>query len=277
MVKEVEIRPINFSDIIGQYYGYTTRSSYENPTMQKASGVLSDEGKTLDITLNLNATSKEFTSNIFLLDYNSIDYSNRVITDTAITDIIVRTSDTLDLTYTDIDLSQVLEIPQIATVQTIDQSLSIDLFTYEANVVEEYGTKRLSVPYKVSNDPNLTFNTSTDGLYTIHYANVRQWNSTSQYVQGQITVYNNTAYVCNVANTNQLLGNSYYWSIATEEDIREFTNGNTTGRENDSLITAQFGILITRDFKQTLLYDVLSATSFRTDDDDTALELLYLI
>ncbi len=277
MVKEVEIRPTNFSDILGQYFGYTSRSSYEDPTRQQATGILSDDGLTLDINLNLNTTAKGFTSTIFLVDYKSIDYAARTEVNTAITDVIVRTSDFLDLNYYSIDLSEVLEIPQTYTSEILDQSINIELFTYESNVSTDYGTRRFSVPYTSTADLSLELNTSTDGIYTVHYANVLLWEAETQYVEGQITVYNSIPYVCITANTGESLSDSYYWETATEDDIREFTSGNTTGRESSSLVTAQFSMLITRKFKQTLIYDLLGAMNYRTEDDESATNLLNLI
>lgn len=277
MVREVEIRPKHFSDIVGQIHGYVNRTTYEDPTLQKASGILSDDGNTLDISLNLNSTGNEFTATVFLLDYNTVDYSNRNIVNTALTDIKVATGNPINLNYNSIDLSSVLQIPKPTVIDTFEQSINIELFTYEANVITDYGSKRLSVPYKVNSVGDVTLNSSTDGLYTLHYANVRLWNTASQYMAGQITVHNNVAYVCKVGNTNQHITNSYYWEYATEDDIRNFTGGSTTGRESDSLITAQFSMLISRDFKQTLLYDLLNAVSFRTHDDSNTLTVLELM
>jgi hypothetical protein len=278
MVKEVEIRPRQYTDIIGQFYGYTYRDAYEDATKQKFNGTLKDEGKTLDLELNINAIDDtarlELTSDIMMIDYNIIDYAQRVVTSNEITDISVRTVSPSNLVYNNIDLSSVLEMPQPIIQDNICEAVEIQLFTYEANVVEEYGEKRLSVPYKVITPSYTTLGTSTDGLYTIHFATVRNWNPESQYVGGQITVYNDIAYTCLQPNLNVSVVNESYWRVTTPEDIRLFTSGNTTGLENDSLIVAQMNMLITRYFKQKLIYDVLTGLSFRTEDDDQAQSVL---
>lgn len=277
MEKEVEIKPKHFTDITNQIIGFNNLSLVEDATKDKMSGVLRDDGKLLDISLNINAVGSETTANLFMLDYNVIDYYNRTVSENALTDIIVKLGIPAEQEYNNIDLSKVRTIPKPVIDTTLHESIDIQLFTYEANIETEYGNKRLSVPYKVMSTLGTSIPTSTDGLYTIHFATVRSWNASSPYVSGQIVVQGGNPYTCKVSNIGIPVTDSVYWNETTEEDFRSFSSGNTSLSESNTLITGQFGMLITRQFKQTLLYDVVSGLSFRTEDDSNVLYTLNLM
>lgn len=267
MVREVEIKVSQYTNIVNQTHGYDELSSTEDATKDKFLGILREDGTLLDLTLNITMTGEEICSSIFMLDYNAVDYSNRSVLRTQIGDIVVRDGLPPDIYYEGIDLSPVLELPQQTSLIDIENSVDIALFTYEANIIEEYGVKRLSVPYKVIGDTNLSMSTSTDGLYTVHFAIVRHWNTNSSFVEGQVTTNAGTTYTCIVANKGALITDGSFWRVSTAEDIRAFTSGTTATLEDGTLVSSSAGMLITRALKQDYIYDILTGLSYRTEDD----------
>jgi len=274
VVKETEIRSQSVIDIMHQVYGFNNLNNIEDSTKQKVSGNLTDNGKKLSLKLNINTLSSEDTATIFLLDYNLVDYTNKLVNKSALTDLIIRVGRPPTTKYNDIDISDVIGLPQASTYSNAYDTINIQLFTYEANVETTYGSKRLSVPYKIDSDRSSVVTTSTDGLYTINFATVRLWNSTSAYVPGQVVVYNSEAYTCKSINIDSTPSENELWSKTSLEDFRKFTKGFTASNESDSLIVLKADMLITRYFKQSLLYDVLSSTGFRSEDNNESFSIL---
>ncbi len=277
MVREVEARPRNYTDIVDKIYSYDSMI-VEDPTSERFSGQLSDDGKTLDITLNINAPKGDAVAEIMLLDFNIVDFANKTFTSRNLTDLLVRPATPPTLKYTSIDLSEVLEIPQSAEKLTADLEASLRLFTYEANIETAYGSKRLSVPYKVDIPYDYVIANNTDGLYTVNYALVRLWGSTATYVPGQVTVDGTTAYTClKTVSGTQPEDTNDYWRVATMDDIRAAASGITSGQESGTLIASEVSMIISRYHKQTILYDLVNSLSYREEDDIRALSSLNIV
>jgi hypothetical protein len=274
MIKEVEIRPRNYLNIVSRVFEYEDML-VEDPTSHIFNGTVSDEGETLKLELNIDAPKNSPISTVMMIDYNIVDYSNKVVLQHTVVEPIVKESLTIDQEYTDLDLSSVLEMPMPIESIPTDYNIVFQIFTYEANIEEAYGQKRLSVPYNATIDSGSATPQNTDGIYTIYYSVLRPWQEGIPFVEGQLTTLGSELYVAIRDSSNaQPDENTSYWKIAESDDIRNFASGTTAGAETSTLVNGTLDMLITRGVSQDIVNDLIGRLSYRDNDDDRAQAVL---
>lgn len=173
-------------------------------------------------------------------------------------------------TYT-FDLSPVLRtIVHTAPEQLADDTITVRLYTYEANIDTDYGTKTLHVPYTVSYPSNFIVPASTDGWYTLRTSDIQIYNNTTQYYANDIVWYTNGTdsayYNCIADSLGNLPTNSTYWSAMTEEEERNlYEFGHDITPTIPTLLNTN--LLITRYIKQKYIYELLVRSNYKRADN----------
>lgn len=291
MIKEVEFQNIAETVKVGdEYVGYTT-----DPALDMFDGFLTDDGKTL--TVDVNREIPVGHARQVTLYYGNVDFSTSRIEYVKLGSTNLLTNDP-SVSYVGsshkFDLSAVFIIPQRLATRVPINNITIDLFTYEANVVDINGDpiyqKRLSVPYKAVGDASTDFAQSTDGWYvlgTVDYKiqDIRE-QPLIQYLKGDIIYWYDSLEVNPLIDGPPIVYGDLWiatedvygppgelnnlWVIPTEEELLNFILIPRPPAITRCATVVHTDLLISRYAKQYFIAEVLRRTSFKPYDDDTA-------
>lgn len=269
MIKEVEFS--NRLESIAPGYKYSDATG-----QQMFDGVLSNDGKTLNITVGTPVPDQSEGVRKLFLYYCNIDFDNNLLDYTLLgetdPDYFDGTTARENRTY-EFDLSKVLIIPRRVYNNQGTSEITIQLYTYEANITTDYGTKRLSVPYTVSNNSNYEYSESTDGIFKLVMVDFKIWDSGTTYSVGEMVKWSTSIYK-SLTDGNQ--GNNPYsstsnWGTPTSEEMAEFVYG---GYPNPPLNAIVSDVMISRYAKYSYILETLLKTGFKPYDDKYAYELV---
>ena len=260
MVKEVEFS--NFLEVLSDSMMYSEDAG--RPTF---TGSLKDDGKTLEVTVLKGGTNGG--RKIYVL-FGNVDFDTRMV------DYIDVGESELDLNivnpgkvYT-FDLTKVLQIPRKVYDTRGSSEITIELYTYEANINTDYGTKRLSVPYTVESATHYEYSTSTDGVYKVALVDYAYWDNTITYNVGDIVIDSNDTLMISTIDGNT--GNdptlSDYWTSPTKEEILDYAYGTTTNEPINSVLS---DMLISRYAKYKYIKEAMSKMTYKEHDNELAL------
>ena len=293
MVKEVEIY-INTSSV-------KTGSGFppypSDPANKVVSAFLTNSGKalTIDVHRKVSGHYIRFVHLWYaLLDEvnNNVDYtlleSQNIISSVGedVPDGAVLTFMETSSTF---DISSVLTIPRAVYQGNTNREITLDLFTYEANITScdgtaLYGKKRLSVPYKATMEPDSTLATSTDGWYpigVIDYLARDNNGSNYEYIEeGDVVFWYDGDGLGGYPTVGQLRTGKLYvalrrnnvnsnsaadWAEATEADALRMSSMPLSPALGSA--AAVFGIdgLITRYIKKYIILDIMKKAAFKRD------------
>lgn len=269
MVKEVEFS--NESEVLAEDQNYSNAA--DQPLFE---GHLTDSGVTLDVTVHIPLSGEAVAQRKLFLFYGNTDFDNKIIDYIKLeeTDLDYRQSgeEITDKVYT-FDLNRVLIIPRKVYSTGGTSEIVIELYTYEANITTDYGTKRLSVPYSITSDVKYEYDQSTDGVYRLVMVDFDPWVSTRTYNIGDI-VESGGALMMSDVNENSDIVSESSWSTPTDDDVLNFSRGVTKYPPTRAFIT---DMMISRYAKYKLIRDTLLSTSFKGYDDKEAYELTLLL
>jgi len=258
MIEEVE-----FSSFL-EYYSDSVFYMTPNCNDALINGVLSEDGKILDISINIPLPEGPSVSGVrkIYLYFNNIDFSSRF------TDLIKLEADSVDpYKY---DLSRVLTIPRKVYDTRGTSELLIELYTYEANLTTDYGSKRLSVPYSIYNTDEYSYSNSTDGVYQLFLLDFNIWSTTVSYGIGDIVAspIDGSLYKSLVDDNIAIVPTDPdAWATPTDEDIIDYGYGST---RTQPLLSVYFDMMISRYAKYNYIQPTLDRTSFKKYDNDLA-------
>ena len=279
MVKEVEFS--NEVEVLA------STEPYSNEVGQDLfEGHLENNGSRLHIVTHTPLKPSAIAKRKLFLFFGNIDFNSNSIEYIKIHesafDYIQEGKSVTDNVYV-FDLSRVLIIPRRVYNTAATSQLTIELYTYEANVITDYGTKRLSSPYSITSDVKYDYDVSTDGIYKLITIDFESWTPPKVYGVGDIIALNDVLLVSTIAdNTNNIIAEEptdsepygIGWSVATEDDIAIYSLGTTLNPPLRSFIT---NIMISRYAKYNKIKNALLATSFKAHDDASAYELTALL
>lgn len=270
MVKEVEFS--NASEILGISENYSNAA--DQPLFD---GYLSTEnGHTLNVITHIPLHGQAVAQRQLFLFYGNVDFDNKTINYTRLdaTELDYRQ---VDQEYTDreysFDLSTVLTIPRKIYTTGGTSEITIELYTYEANITTDYGTKRLSVPYSITSDSMYQYEESIDGLYRLIMTDFDPWVSTRTYGKGDIVEVGSSLMMSTIVNNTDLPAEAN-WAAPTDDDILYFSRGVTKTPPVRAFIT---DILISKYAKYNLIKNSLLSTSFKEYDNEKAHEMTLLL
>lgn len=270
MIKEVEFS--NMFEIINPAYPYS-----DGVNQLIFDGALSEEGKTLDITVGNTLPLPSEGARQLILYFGNVDFDNNIVEYVKIGETALDNSSpaSVNNVYT-FDLSKVLMIPRRIYNNQGTSEITIQLYTYEANITTDYGTKRLSVPYSISNDSVYEYDKSTDGIFRLYMVDYKLWNISTEYNKGDIVYYGDGVLIStvdgNIGVTPSTEASS--WATPTEQEIIEFAYGSSANQPLGSIIS---DIMISRYAKYTYILETLLKTGFKAYDDQYAYELTSML
>jgi len=274
MVKEVEFSIV--SEIIDRNIPYSNSDD-----QSLIIGTLKENGTLLNIIPRIPLPTKIFAKRKLFLYFCNVDFDNKL------TDRIKLGETDLDYCMRDegeftdkvyeFDLSRVLIIPRKVYNTQGTSEITVELYTYEANINTDYGSKRLSVPYTITSDTKYEYDKSTDGIYKLLLIDFEEWVDDRTYNIGDIVSRGDTLLVStqdnNVYNDTDAEWDTA-WIEPTDEDIFTFNYGTTS---NIPIRAIEFDLLISRYAKYGIIKDVLLSTGFKSYDDDNSYELVALL
>lgn len=279
MISEVEIRNTVESVKVGSGYPpYTTDAEIAMLT-----GWVTDDGQLLHVDVNREKMGA-YARIVYLYycvvdtDYRKVDYNLIHVSDPVLADA--------EATAYQFDISSVLTIPR-RTNRIVDvNEITIDLFTYEANITDctgtaIYGQKRLSVPYSTEMDASVVFPISTDGLYpigVIDYASRDMLSNTTLFKKGDLVYWstnvedppNPTGVYKALVDTMSSPDTDGMWTAATDADIMKFYTI-PPGLSTSAATIIGANSIISRYVKKEYISDILSRISYKANDDKRAL------
>jgi hypothetical protein len=256
MVKEVE-----FSNVVELLNSAATFYS-DGPNQPMFDGKLSNEGKSLTITVGRKLPIVTVGGRMLILYFGNVDFENKLInyTELSRTDLEYDSTGLYNREYT-FDISKVLTIPRKVYNTSGTSEITIDLYTYEANITTDYGSKRLSVPYSVNADSTYTYDNSTDGLFKLVMVDFPLWNINTTYYKGDIAIRDGALIVC---RADGVVGSYLGWETPTDIDIENAVYGATFNEPLSAIIS---DILISRHAKYNYIMEALKSTGFKEYDD----------
>lgn len=271
MVREVEFS--NLLEIFNDDKSYSDGIDQEMFT-----GVLSDSGKLLTVTVGKELPEAAAGSRKILLYYGNVDFDNKFV------DYVLLEEKPLDNQYLsgvqnnkqyEFDISKVLIIPRKVYNTQGSSEIVVQLYTYEANVTTDYGDKRLSVPYSIESNTKFEYDNSTDGIFRMYMVDFPAWAGPTPYYINDIVCYEDILYK---ATTEGNLGNApttgIGWEIPTEEDIIEASYATAVNPPLSSVITDS---LISRYAKYNYILNALINTEYKSYDNKESYELVLLL
>ncbi len=269
MVKEVEFS--NRSEVLAVSENYS--NAVDQPLFD---GHLEDKGVTLKVKVHIPLNGENVAKRKLILYFGNVDFDNKTVDYTKLeeTDFDYRQigEDITDKIYT-FDLNRVLIIPRKLYSTGGTSEITIELYTYEANITTDYGTKILSVPYSITNDAKYEYEQSTDGLYKLVMVDFDPWNEFRTYGTGDIVESGGVLSMSNKDQNSDILGTSG-WETPTDDDILNFSRGITNNPPIRAFIT---DVLISRYAKYSLIKESLISTSFKEYDNKDSTELTLLL
>jgi hypothetical protein len=303
MVKEVSVH--NNIEMIKT--GYSSPPYSNDPESDMITAYLSDEGKTLHIDVDREVPA-HFLRMVHLW-YANVDVAARKVE----YNLLATQNPVFSSNYPDgavlpipssshtFDISAVLTIPTKLDNIPPAMSLTVELFTFEANIADcngtaIYGTKRLSVPYRSSLSSSMSLPISTDGWYplgVVDYA-ARDINRvyTTSITKGDIVFWYTGDGSGSTPTVGQLkTGKLYtalqttnygtttegYWREVTEEDILRMSSLPLPVESASAAAVIGADMLITRYIKHHIIYDMMSRTGFGVFNNQKAVETLSII
>ena len=234
-------------------------------------GYLENDGINLMLTANVPLPNRFFGSRKVLVYYVNVDYENST---TNWMNIFSSTADSCStdqsnlLTYT-VDLKPVTEVPKTLYRTGATTDIIIEIYTYEANITTEYGSKVLSAPYTVETNELYKYDKSTDGIYRVILVDIPMWKSATTYFIGDIVEINGGFYKAISDSIQGIIPTEPdavgYWEVATDEDIRIFGTGNTT---NPPLRSISSDMMISRYAKYGIIGEYIEKVSYKEYDND---------
>lgn len=269
MVKEVEFS--NESEVLAPLENYSNAA--DQPLFD---GSLSDSGITLNITVHVPLSGEAVAQRKLMLFFGDIDFDDTTMEYVKLEEqgLFFRQSgeEVTDKVYS-FDLSSVLLIPRKIYSTGGSSEITIELYTYEANLTTDYGSKTLSVPYSITNDSKYEYEKSTDGVYRLVMTDFDPWVSTRTYGEGDIVVSGDSLLISTIDDNDDLVSEGT-WATPTDDEILNFSYGVTKFPPIRAFVT---DILISRYAKYSIIKDLLLSTSFKEHDDDSAQELTLLL
>ena len=283
MIREVEIRNTVESVKMGSTHPpYTT-----DPEVPMITGFVTNDGQSL--TVDVNRELKTGHTRFVYLFYSAVDLEYKQVSyhhlDTS--DMIL--GDTPATTH-EFDISSVLTIPKSSPKIFDYTEITIDLFTYEANITDNtgtaiYGQKRLSVPYKAEMGARDQFPVSTDGWYPIGvvdylYRDMNNIVVSDYFYKGDLVYFYSSLdskeegiYKCLEGTSSNPLTEGF-WELAAIEDIMAFFTIPLPANITTAETIVGANAIISRYVKKKYLTDLLTTTSYKPFDDAKALYLL---
>ena len=279
MVKEVELS--NEVEILA------AEESYSNDAGQPLfEGYLEDDGMTLKIITHTPLKEESVSKRKLFLFFGNVDFNTKSVEylkiDETGFDFLQDGKDATDNIYS-LSVGKVLMIPRRVYNTYPSSDLTIQLYTYEANITTDYGSKVLSSPYSIEADIKYDYEKSTDGIFKLMTMDFQTWVSSITYDIGDIVVLEDALLVSTISdNNNNVIADETTedtpygegWSVANESDIQYFSTGVTTNPPKRSFTT---NIMISRYAKYNKIKNALLSTSFKKHDDTQAFELTSLL
>jgi len=274
MVKEVEFSIT--SEIIDRNIPYS--NSDDQPLVI---GHLKDNGTILNIIPRIPLPTEIFAKRKLFLYFCNIDFDNKLIDRIKIgetdLDYCMKDEDQFTDKIYEFDLSRVLIIPRKVYNTQGTSEITVELYTYEANINTDYGSKRLSVPYTITSDTKYEYDKSTDGIYKLLLIDFEEWVNDRTYGIGDIVSHNDALLVSTIDN-NTYDDTDIEWETAwiepTDDDIFTFNYGTTSNTPTRAI---EFDVLISRYAKYGIIKDILLSTGFKSYDDEKSYELVALL
>ena len=269
MVKEVEF--VNESEVLASTEDYS--NSVDQPLYE---GYLTTKGTTLNVVVHAPLPGIASAKRKLFLYFQSIDFGSKIVDYIKLQesdfDYIQDNQNVTDREY-QFDLSRVLLIPRKIYSTGGSSEITIELYTYEANLNTDYGSKSLSVPYTINNDMKYEYDQSTDGIYRLVSIDFDPWLVDRKYSIGDIAESGGSLIMSTIED-NIGIPSSAGWTIPTDEDIFNFCRGNTKYPPIRGFIT---DVMISKYAKYKFIKSSLLATSFKKYDDKDAFELVTLL
>lgn len=245
-----------------------------NPSDNIVTGVMSNLGKTLTFTINRNLSVGSCRK--VSLYYMVPNFEKNYVTEYEIESKAPNTTAVPATEYV-FDISDVLNVfTQLAPEQLPDDTITVRLFTYEANVVTDYGIKTLHVPYTVSYPGKINTPASTDGWYALRVLDTSVWVNSNPYFAGDIVWYAVDGYYYKCvedvsAGISPGVTGAAYWTAITEEEDRHlyefgYEVNNPTGVSTVQTVLNS-NVLVTRYVKQKFIYDLFVKSNYKKYDD----------
>lgn len=270
MVKEVEFS--NTIVTLGEDQDYSN-----SPDQDLFVAHLSNSSKTLNVKVRVPLTPQEQATRKMYLQFANVDFISKEIEylDLAESDFdhCTTTTQFTDKTYT-FDISRVLTIPRRIYSTGSTSEITIELYTYEANITTDYGTKTLSVPYSITSNTNYKYNESTDGVYRFIMVDFEPFLTTRSYGIGDIVAVNDILYKSLIDNNTSEVTVTTAWRAPTKDEIIFYCQGTTKFPPIRGVVSH---VMISRYAKYKIIKDILLATSFKEYDDIEAFSLVSLL
>lgn len=234
------------------------------------SGYVSDTGLTLSVVVPKSIAGTVVRK--LKIDYNNIDYKEGKVLTNNLKDVTLLETPTDNTTTC--DLSPVLQLPAFPQSSITEQFYTLEYFTAEANTVDtNYGTKRLSAPYRISGDTNNFLHNTTDGWYSFYIADIPIWVGQSSYSAGDIVYYDVDAmYRIATVNTNESIEHTD-WAAPTSNDWKVcFENIPSSTATTIYKVTAE--VLITHNIKYSYILDGLRKLATHKESANTGKKML---
>ena len=245
-----------------------------NPSDNIVTGVMSDLGKTLTFTINRNLAAGSCRK--VSLFYMVPNFEQNSVAEYEIESKTPNTGAVPSTEYA-FDISDVLNVfTQLTPEQLPDDTITVRLFTYEANIVTDYGIKTLHVPYTVSYPGKINTPASTDGWYALKTLDTSVWVDYNPYFTDDIVWYALDGYYYKCirdvsSGINPGATGTTYWTAISEEEDRHlyefgYNVSNPTGISTVQTILNS-NVLVTRYIKQKFIYDLFVKSSYKKADD----------
>ena len=269
MVKEVEFA--NILEVLAETQDYS--NSGDQPLF---TGKLSDDGVTLDISVHVPLLPELLAKRKLYLYFGNVDFENKL------TDYVSLGESDFDYCqgidgFTDIaynfDLNKVLIIPRKVYNTGGTSEITVELYTYEANLGTDYGAKTLSVPYTMHSDTKYKYDKSTDGVYKLVMIDFEPWVATRTYGVGDVVYVDDGLLVSTIENNSDLTTVGT-WETATEDDILGYSYGGSVHPPLRSIISY---MMISRYAKHNIIKESLLSVGFKSYDDSDAYEMTLLL
>ena len=273
MVKEVEFS--NSVEIHTSDLELTMRQDI--PTFE---GYLENDGMDLTLISNIPLLREELGSRKVLVYYVDLDYENSITKWIHLFSSQAASCSTglVAMAEYKIDLKPVTEIPKTLYRTGATTDIIIEIYTYEANITTDYGSKILSAPYTVETNELYKYDKSTDGIYRVFLVDIPKWYADGVYFIDDVVELNGGFYKAIVDNLSGVTPTDpdadQYWEVATDEDIRVYGMGNTANPPLRSVIS---DMMITRYAKYGIIGEHIEQMSYKEFDNDEVYQTISLL
>ena len=269
MVKEVE-----FSNVVESYSA--TGNMPVRSDIQSLEGYLYNEAKNLVITPNIPLPKRTEGARVLILYYANMDFENQTIewyhlftSEPSTCSIYNYIRESYD-----IDISAVETIPKKIYNTGGTSEIVIEIYTYEANLTTDYGSKRLSAPYTIDSNELYRYDKSTDGIYKLFLVDIPVWAATTRYYIGDVVIYDGANYKCVNDNTGIVPSDEDYWVAADEEAIKEFSYGLTGNPPINSIIS---NLMLSHYAKYNIIGEHINKLSFKDSDNEAVYKVINIL